>query len=131
MEKFTMKDIHSGYVIELRNGHCLLAMRVHQNNFTKVFVYENTNSWYYSSCWYEDTLKYKGQPTGRDPKDFDIVRIYGLISASHNYCNANTTDLDGRQLLWQRKEPKTIKTRDIRRLLGITDEEELFIEVDD
>lgn len=92
MEKFTMKDIHSGD---------------------------------------EDTLKYKCQPTGRDAKDFDIIRVYGFISESRNYCNANTTDVDGRRLLWQRKEPKTIKMSQIRRLLGVNGNDEIIIEVDD
>lgn len=131
MENFTMKDIHGGYVIELRNGHTLLAMRVNQSNFTKIFVYEHINDWYYSSCWDENTLKYKCQPTGRKPEDFDIVRVYGLISTSHNYMNANTTDLDGRKLLWQRPEKVTIKMSKLRKALGINDDVEIFIEVDD
>lgn len=131
MENFTMKDIHSGYVIELRNGHNLLAMRVHQHNFTKIFIYEERVDWFYASYWDENTLKYKGQSAVKDLKDFDIVKVYGLISASSEYYNANTTNLDGRPLLWQRKKPKNIKTSQIRKLLGITNDEEMFIEVDD
>ena len=131
MENFTMNDIYSGYVIELRNGHCLLAMRVNQNNFTKIFVYEHINQWYYASAWDQETLKFKGQPTGKEAKDFDIVRVYGLISVLHNYECANTTDLDGRKLLWQRKEPKTIKMSQIRRLIGALGNKEIIIEVDD
>ena len=131
MEKFTMSDIHSGYVISLRNGRDLLCMRVHQNNLTKVFVCDTVNEWFYASCWDDGTLKWKGQNINCDPRDFDIVRVYGLISVSHNYMNANTLDLDGRRLLWERKEPKTIKMSQIRRLLGVSANDEIIIEVDD
>ncbi len=131
MEKFTMKDIHSGYVIELRNGHSLLAARVHQNNFTKIFVYDHIIDWFYASSWDEETLKFKCQPTGKDAKDFDIVKVYGLISASNNYEHANTTDLGGRKLLWERKEPKIIKMSQIRKLVNALGNEEIIIEVDD
>jgi hypothetical protein len=128
MEKFTMADIHSGYVISLRSGRELLCMRVDQNNFTKIFLCES-NEWFYASAWDDETLKWKGQ--NGHPRDFDIVRVYGLISISNNYMNANTTDFDGRRLLWQRVEPKTIKMSQIRRLLGVNATDEIIIEVDD
>ena len=115
--------------MELRNGKYLFAIRVNDNNFTKIFVSQLNNEWYYASGWDMNTLKYKN--SNSDSNEFDIVRVYGLINETKFYQYADCLDLDGRKLLWQRKEPKTITVSQIRRLLGVSKDEEIFIEVDE
>jgi hypothetical protein len=115
MEKIIkMDDIHSGYLIERRDGFRMMCMRVNEKNFTKIFVSRVT--YIYSSAYNED-LKHKRYP------EYDIVKIYGLVSDTIGYTDAlripiRDDKIDDRPLLWERKEKLRITMEELCKMLG-------------
>ena len=117
-----MEDIHSGYLVETRDGKLMLCTRVNQKKFTKIFC---TNyRWIYASCYDEDMMC-KNIVNGKRLKEYDIVKVYGLVSDSSYYCNSgapfSTQDVlnckDGRPLLWERKPTMRLTMSELCELL--------------
>lgn len=120
MEKFTLNDIHSGYVVQLRNGELMICIRVNQTNFTKILV--NNKHFMYMSAFDED-FKHKGHHYCDDKyarEDFDIVKVYGLVNAVKDYTSCYCPSefcLDNRPLLWSSRKKLRIKLKDLCNML--------------
>lgn len=115
-KQITMKDIKSGYVVELRNGSRYIAIRVHQNEFIKGFV-NKTDA--VSSEAYDETLHYVDAlkcPKKCRFDDRDIVKIWGL--ADEPSFALNISDVTRRPLLWERPPVKKMTITEIEKALG-------------
>lgn len=127
MKNFDMKDIHSGYVVQFRNGAYALCMRVGEK-FTKIFartglkssvtdVKEGTHFFYTSS--YKGERHYKFDPvcnrTTPDP-EYDVVKVYGLIHGVNNYLMVGDISTN-RPLLWE-EEIKEMTLEEVEQKLG-------------
>ena len=125
-DNFTIDDLKSGMVVELKSGRLMMVTRV--GSFTKVLV-DGTGAWSYLSRWGDD-LKRKsvyserGTLTHRPgyetilPSGEDIVRVYGLVEGTENYWNCLSVSTKGRRVLWTRIVPKKMTLEDIERSLG-------------
>ena len=113
-DKFSMDEIHSGYVVRFRNGTYAMCMRVGQ--FTKAFVYDN--GWVYASA-YTNNRCYSYVNGKRVHKDhLDIVEVFGLVEDSRCYQFAkNITDI-GRKRLWTARPAKQMTLSEICDALG-------------
>ena len=117
-----MEDIHSGYIVERRDGKLMLCARVNQKNFTKIFC---TNaSWIYASA-YDDDMKCKNIVNGKRLEEYDIVKVYGLVSDSSGYHHSGApfsaqgilNCKDSRPLLWERKPTMRLTMSELCELL--------------
>lgn len=132
LEKFDMKDIHSGYVVKFRNGKFALCMRAGEK-FTKIFACTDWESvkrgaiegdtFMYASR-YKDYAYYSYSPVInqyiRDDTN-DIVAVYGLIEGVRNYLNVGDTgpiSIKNRPLLWEEEVPKKMTLAEIEKKLG-------------
>lgn len=129
MKNFDMKDVHSGYVVQFRNGTYALCMRVGEK-FTKIFartgcrilgvtdVKEGTHFFYTSS--YKGECHYVYDPicnrTKPDP-EFDIVKVYGLIHGVNNYLMVGDIAITNRPLLWE-EDIKEMTLEEVEHKLG-------------
>lgn len=111
-------DIHSGYVVKLRDGTLLMAARV--GNFTKILT-DGTRWDYLSSGWTED-LKGKHYTTAPYYATFypgrDIMEVYGLILPASQYQNVLSIDSSNRKLIWKRAEPVRLTMSELCEKLG-------------
>jgi hypothetical protein len=129
MKNFDMKDVHSGYVVQFRDGTYALCMRVGEK-FTKIFartgfktlgvmdVKEGTHFFYTSS--YKGECHYVYDPicnrTKPDPA-FDIVKVYGLIHGVDNYLMVGDITITNRPLLWE-EDIKEMTLEEVEQKLG-------------
>ena len=129
MEKtFTKKDLRSGYVVEFKNGFRRLVTR--SGMFTQILTNPETGEWnYLQSGWRDDLTacddRYRAMCSSECtspklyPKEYDIVKVWGLIKSTDNYHNVFTTNTASRDLLWERKpEAKKLTVDEISKLLG-------------
>lgn len=108
--KFTIKDIKSGYIVKLRNGHLFMAMRA--GDFEKIFC-NDIGNYYVASGYNEKTL----ERLARYDNENDIVEVYGLIKKGY-YDDALALCVDNRPLLWKRSEPVKMTVEEINEKLG-------------
>lgn len=128
MEKtFTKKDLRSGYLVEFRNGHRRLVTRA--GMFTQILVNPNTGAWnYLASNWNDDLTAKTGNNTPMCaaehlavrnwPKEYDIMRVWGLVKETARYGEVFLANPNGRELLYQRREAKKLTVNEISKLLG-------------
>lgn len=120
MLNFTLKDLHSGYVVALRDGSLWLVARAGEN-FERILV-NGTGSWGYLDRSYNNDLTMKlgveGVIGGNDSRD--IVKVYGLISNPRHWQDASSisSGLGYRPLLWTRREVKKLTVAQVSDLLG-------------
>ena len=125
---FTKKDLRSGYVVEFKNGIKRLVTRT--GMFTQILVNPETGEWnYLQSGWNDDLTaqdnRYRKMCDSECtlpkfyPERFDIVKVWGLIMSTDKYHNVFTTNIEGRDLLWEREpEAKKLTVDEISKLLG-------------
>ena len=129
MEKtFTKKDLRSGYVVEFKNGIRRLVTRT--GMFTQILVNPESGDWnYLQSGWNVDLTaqddRYRKMCDSECdlpkfyPERFDIVKVWGLIKSTDKYSKVFTTNIEGRDLLWEREpEAKKLTVDEISKLLG-------------
>ena len=87
------RDIHSGFVVELRNKQKLLVGRA--GNYTSILVNPLTQEWCYLSS-YDNDLKHGNYMMK------DIMRVWGLVKGTSNYWAALLPYTEDRELLWER-----------------------------
>lgn len=127
-KKFTKDDLHSGYVVEFRNGERMQVTRV--SNFTKILTTVR-GDWYYLGSGWDSDLKavpfpsHMGDMTPRissanSQREWDIMKVYGLIKGSDTskYRYAFGTIVEHRPLLWERKEAVKMTVAEICAKLG-------------
>lgn len=109
--EFKISDLHSGYLVEFRNGRRAIVARA--GGFTKILVNPNSDSWWYlNSGWHDRTLNAKFMyPTNQEqtPRrgkagEWDIVRVYGLDrgTPASGLALAHRLYVLERPLLWKR-----------------------------
>ena len=117
--RITLRELHSGYVVELRNGSRWIVARA--GNFERILV-DNKGSWGFLDRSYNNDLTMKPGVTGviGGTKTRDIIKVYGLIQSNRHWQDAAQTDigLSYRPLLWQRKDVKELTVDQISALLG-------------
>lgn len=120
MRNFTLKDLHSGYVVALRNGSLWLVARAGEN-FERILV-DGKGSWGFLDRDYNNDLTLKdcveGVLGGNESRD--IVKVYGLVSSPRHWQNAASisSGLGYRPLLWARREVKKLTVAQVSDLLG-------------
>lgn len=123
-KEFGLKDLHSGYIVRLRNNRLLMVTRV--ATFTKIFV-DRYGYWSYASNWNEKFNSsqhnyYAGNMPCMyfEPNDVksDIIEVYGLISKPDNYCGALSYDLTSRPLIWKRPQAVRMTLAEVEEKLG-------------
>ena len=123
--EFKNKDLHSGYLVEFRNGDRRIVARV--NDFTRVLVNPTFGVWNYLSEWGDDLKLKKNIRTSHVEASvekaragaYDIVKVFGLVKGTGSYCFAFSTCTDNlRPLLWERKEPVKMTVAEICAKLG-------------
>ena len=124
--EFKLSDLRSGYLVEFRNGRRAIVARA--GNFTKVLVNPNSNTWWYlNSGWHDRTLNAKFMyPTNHEQtprrgkaREWDIVRVYGLIRGTAAYGLALAIDSTSeRPLLWGRMPAVKMTVSQICEKLG-------------
>ena len=120
MRNFTLKDLHSGYVVALRNGSLWLVARAGEN-FERILV-DGKGSWGLLDRDYNNDLTLKdcvvGVLDGNESRD--IVKVYGLISNPRHWQDASSisSGLGYRPLLWTRREVKKLTVAQVSDLLG-------------
>ena len=124
--EFKLSDLRSGYLVEFRNGRRAIVARA--GNFTKVLVNPNSNAWWYlNSGWHDRTLNAKFMyPTNHEQtprrgkaREWDIVRVYGLIRGTAAYGLALAIDSTSeRPLLWGRTTAVKMTVSQICEKLG-------------
>lgn len=114
-KQLTMKDIKSGYVVELRNGSRYIVTRVQQNEFIKAFV-NKTDA--IPSEAYDENLHYINcvKCTRSRFDDRDIVKIWGL--SDEPLLALCVSDVTSRPLLWERPPVKKMTITEIEKALG-------------
>lgn len=113
-----LKDLRSGYVVELRNGTKWLVARA-GNDFTRILV-DNRGSWGYLDRSYNEDLTMKDSVEGvfGGVHTKDIVKVWGLVTTSREWGYAAGTATGYRPVLWERKEAKKLTVDQISELLG-------------
>lgn len=106
--KFTKSDIKSGYVVELRDGSLMIAMRCKQESFNKILIKKRMEDWMFFDCFNSD-LTFNGY------SEYDIMKVYGLNQYPYQALNISSTD---RPLLWERKKPVEMTMDEICKALG-------------
>lgn len=126
-KKFTKDDLHSGYVVEFRNGVRMLVTRV--GNFTKILANPG-GAWFYLGSGWDRELRAVAFPphmgempvrnTLKSLNEWDIMKVYGLIKSADNskYTYALSTRVDHRPLLWERREAVKMTVAEISAKLG-------------
>lgn len=117
-ENMKLKDLRSGYVVQLRNGTKWLVARA-GNDFTRILV-DNKGSWgYLDRCYNEDlTMKDSVEGVIGGAHTEDIVKVWGLITTPREWNFAAGIATDYRPVLWKRKEVKKLTVDQISELLG-------------
>lgn len=117
-ENMKLKDLRSGYVVELRNGTRWLVARA-GNDFTRILV-DNRGSWGYLDRSYNEDLTMKDSVEGvfGGVHTKDIVKVWGLVTTSREWGYAAGTATGYRPVLWERKEAKKLTVDQISELLG-------------
>lgn len=122
--KFSKNDLHSGYLVELRNREFRMVTRV--GRFTKILIGKD-GGWTYLSGW-DDDLKAiysrvrhitKGEAAPRY-KEGDIMKIWGLVKEVASYKDALSFSPAHRDLLWERAPVKKMTLREIEDELGFS-----------
>ena len=108
LKAFTRDDIKSGYVVKLRNGTLLFALRA--GNFDKILC-DGNGTWSQITEWGIKDLT-SGVTDGRD-----IIEVYGLIGYGY-FQHAGDIDTEHRPLVWKRKEPVKMTGEEINKKLG-------------
>lgn len=93
------RDIHSGFVVELRNKQKLLVGRA--GNYTSILVNPLTQEWCYLSA-YDNELKHNKY------RMKDIMRVWGLVKGTSNYWAALLPYTEDREILWEREEGEAV-----------------------
>lgn len=127
-KEFSKKDLRSGYVVEFRNGCRRLVTRA--GMFTQILINPETEAWnYLASGWCDDLTanddKFRRLASSecRSPvqksNDYDIMKVWGLVNTTDAYGCAFETDIQHRDLLWEREpEAKKLTVDEISKLLG-------------
>ena len=117
-ENMKLKDLRSGYVVQLRNGTKWLVSRA-GNDFTRILV-GNRGSWSYLDRSYNEDLTMKDSVEGvfGGVHTKDIVKVWGLVTTSREWGYAAGTATSYRPVLWERKEAKKLTVDQISELLG-------------
>ena len=114
-----LKDLHSGYVVALRDGSIWAVARA--GNFERILV-DGKRSWSYLDRSYNEDLTLKSSVEGviGGNKSRDIVKVYGLVSNPRHWQEASSigSGLCWRPLLWERKEARKLTVSQIAKLLG-------------
>lgn len=124
LDKFDMKDIHSGYVVKFRKDFYGLCMRA-DSDFKKIFIaapsishmlpsIEN-GTFIYAKNY--NGSRYYHSIDGVENPDFDIVAVYGLVEGEKNYSYISTIGVDHRPLLWEETAVK-MTLEEIEKKLG-------------
>ena len=120
MRDFTLKDLHSGYVVALRDGSLWLVARAGEY-FERILV-NGTGSWGHLDRNYNNDLTMKRDVEGvlGGNESRDIVKVYGLVSSPRHWQNAASisSGLGYRPLLWARREVKKLTVAQVSDLLG-------------
>lgn len=115
----TLKDLRSGYLVELRNGRKYLVTRV--GRFTRALVRPGSIQWHYLESTYSDDMTSKKTlpctPYSR-VGELDIMKVWGLQEDTSLYHKALECEPTGRKLLWSRQEAKKLTVDQISKLLG-------------
>lgn len=125
--EFKISDLHSGYLVEFRNGRRAIVARA--GTFTKILVDPATKEWWYlNSGWQDKTLKARNQyPTNQTQaprrgkiSDWDIGQIWGLCNRTSAYGCAFETTLypECRSLHWKRTPTVKMTVAQICEKLG-------------
>lgn len=125
--EFKISDLHSGYLVEFRNGRRAIVARA--GSFTKVLVDPSTREWWYlSSGWADKTLKARFQYPSNQTQaprlgkcnGWDIVKIWGLCNRTGFYGSAfeTATYPECRSVLWERKATVKMTVAQICEKLG-------------
>lgn len=93
------RDIHSGFVVELRNKKKFLVGRA--GNYTLILVNPLTQEWCYLSA-YDNDLKHN------EHRMKDIIRVWGLVKGTSNYWAVLLPYTEDRELLWEREKDVSI-----------------------
>lgn len=117
-ENMKLKDLRSGYVVELRNGTKWLVARA-GNDFTRILV-DNRGSWGYLDHSYNEDLTRKDSSEGiyGGVRTRDIMKVWGLITKPSEWKYAAGTATNYRPVLWERKDAKKLTVDQISELLG-------------
>lgn len=114
-----LKDLHSGYVVALRDGSIWAVARA--GDFERILV-DGKGSWGYLDKSYNEDLTLKNGVTGviGGNKSRDIMKVYGLVSNPRHWQDAAhiKIGLSWRPLLWERKEARKLTVSQISKLLG-------------
>jgi hypothetical protein len=120
-KKFVTEALHSGYLVELRNGERRILAKV--GNGTRILLNPKTGAWNYLSHWdgmgrvlynmnlavCEAYLPFKAG---------DIVKVWGRITGTMNYGTAASTSDEGRTMLWERQGAVKLTVAEISKRLG-------------
>lgn len=127
-KKFAKKDLRSGYVVEFRNGIRRLVARA--GSFTQILVNPASGEWNYLASLWRDDLTCNDDTYATlcanecacpqvHPRDYDIVKVWGLNTKTAGYKYTLTADTECRDLLWEREpEAKKLTVDEISKLLG-------------
>lgn len=117
-ENMKLKDLRSGYVVELRNGTKWMVARA-GSDFTRILV-DNRGSWGYLDRSYNEDLTMKDSVEGvyGGVRTKDIVKVWGLVTMPSAWGFVYGTATNHRPLLWERKEAKKLTVDQISELLG-------------
>ena len=114
-----LKDLRSGYVVELRNGKTFLVTRV--GRFTRALVRPGSCQWHYLESTYNDDMTSKKKMPCLPyavMTELDIMKVWGLMEDTTLYYRALEPNVAGRKLLWSRQEAKKLTVDEISKLLG-------------
>lgn len=124
-DNFNMRKIHTGYVVEFRNGRRALAMRYDNDNSgpNMAFISPLTGARYgRERDWDSDTLNRLSSPTDFTPRrDLDIVTVYGYAKAGSPPAYAISLSEAGcthRRVIWERKEAVKMTLAQVCEKLG-------------
>jgi hypothetical protein len=126
-KKFAKKDLRSGYVVEFRNGTRRLVARA--GGFTQILVNPVSGEWNYLVSRWRDDLTCNDDTYATlcanecacpqvNPRDYDIVKVWGLNTKTAGYKYTLTADTECRDLLWERKAAKKMTVDEVSKLLG-------------
>lgn len=121
MPKFTrtptMGDLHSGFVVVLRNGKAGIVVRAGEA-FNKYILTDNGHGCIHPGLYTSD-LRVKSTAVNGGP-ELDIMEIYGLVSDDRglDVLKALRISPAGRPLLWKRPEAVKLTVEEIAEKLG-------------
>lgn len=106
-KEFKKNDIKSGYVVELRDGSRLMAIRYNQELFNKIIIDED-GEWSHFD-------QFNNELTSKISSKYDIMKVYGLSQYPYQALNISPRY---RPLLWERKEPIEMTMDEVCKALG-------------